>query len=105
MQGEAGCLRGSLRKWFGLGIHPVSGIHQGLESSDLAPAYAGAVGWGKGSTKKQWCLPMFLFPERAALTPAPPVLKVKVVSSVLPHMSLALFELLPQCCSLEQVSL
>lgn len=53
------------------------------------------VGSGEGSANMQWYLLALLFKERAALPPAPPVLSLKLINSVYPHMILTFL----RCCS------
>lgn len=57
-----------------------------MESIDLAPDSISIPGY------------------RVTLSPSPSALTLKLVSSASPHGSLALFELLPFCWSLEQMS-
>lgn len=57
-------------------------------------ASTGLAGWEESLTKKQWCLLVFLSPERAAAFPAPPAVTLKLVNLVLARILLALFELL-----------
>lgn len=60
------------------------------------------VNWVRGILHKGIMVPdSVLFLERIAPTSVPPALALKLVSLVLPCMSLVLFELLPLCSSLE----
>ena len=70
------------------------------ESTDLASASMGLARLEERSTKGQWYLPVLQSPETVALTTAPPALTVKIVSLVC-HVCLVLFELLPFSWSLE----
>lgn len=78
-------------------------LTRSMESSDLAPACPGLAGWGVGLNKGIVVPTSTSILERAVLNPVPPVLVLKLVSFVPPHVSLALSELLPLCWSPEQV--
>lgn len=66
-----------------------------MESSDLAPTCAMPIGWEENPTKEQWQLPVLQASERVAPTPASRDLTPKLVNLPFPHMSLALFKLVP----------
>lgn len=106
---QAGKATGSSSAWcmswvrWGLGIIKAGQtvLARLMESTDLTPTHVCRL--VRFQQREQWHCQHFCL-ETAVLTPAPPAFSPKLVNSVPPHISLALFKLLPLQWSPEQVS-